>query len=351
MQENKLTLFGFGLIGGLLAALLAFFGNPGNMALCIACFIRDTAGALYLHTNATVQYVRPEITGIVLGALAISLFRKEYQSTGGSAPVVRFFLGMMTMIGALIFLGCPLRMVLRMSAGDLNAWIALPGFVGGIAAGTLFLRRGYSLGRSYENKPFAGGVLPAVLTAVLVLALIPSLLAVSSKGPGSMHAPVLLSLICGLIFGAVAQLSRMCFAGSFRNLIFTRDISMIMVICGVFAAMLIYNLTGGSFKLSFAGQPIAHSEHLWSMLGMFCVGLAATLAGGCPLRQLVLAGQGSSDAAMNVLGMFAGAAVAHNFGLASSPSGTTANGQIAVVIILAVLLLIGFLGCRNKENA
>lgn len=277
MQENKLTLFGFGLIGGLLAALLAFFGNPGNMALCIACFIRDTAGALYLHTNATVQYVRPEITGIVLGALAISLFRKEYQSTGG--------------------------------------------------------------------------VLPAALTAVLVLALIPSLLAFSSKGPGSMHTPVLLSLICGLVFGAVAQLSRMCFAGSFRNLIFTRDISMIIVICGVFAAMLIYNLTGGSFKLSFAGQPIAHSEHLWSMLGMFCVGLAATLAGGCPLRQLVLAGQGSSDAAMNVLGMFAGAAVAHNFGLASSPSGTTANGQIAVVIILAVLLLIGFLGCRNKEKA
>lgn len=349
MQENKLTLFGFGLIGGVLAALLAFAGNPGNMALCIACFIRDTAGALYLHTNATVQYVRPEITGIVLGALIFSLFRKEYQSVGGSAPIVRFFLGMMTMIGALIFLGCPLRMVLRMSAGDLNAWVALIGFIGGIAAGAIFLRKGYSLGRSYENKPFAGGILPVALAAVLVMALIPSLLAASVKGPGSMHAPVAAALICGLIFGAIAQYSRMCFAGSFRNLIFTRDITMLMVICGVFAAMLIYNIAAGSFKLSFAGQPIAHSDHLWSILGMFCVGLSATLAGGCPLRQLVLAGQGSSDAAMNVLGMFAGAAIAHNFGLASSASGTTANGHIAGIIILIVLLAIGFLGCRSRE--
>lgn len=351
MKENKLTLFGFGLIGGILAALLAFFGNPGNMALCIACFIRDTAGALYLHSNATVQYVRPEIIGIVIGALVFSLFRKEYKSTGGSAPVVRFFLGMMTMIGALIFLGCPLRMVLRMSAGDLNAWVALIGFVAGIAVGALFLRRGYSLGRSYENKPFAGGVLPAALVVVMVLALIPSFLAVSAEGPGSMHAPILLALLCGLVFGGVAQLSRMCFAGSFRNLIFTHDVSMILVIGGVFVAMLVYNLVSGSFLLSFAGQPIAHSEHLWSVLGMFCVGLAATLAGGCPLRQLVLAGQGSSDAAINVLGMFAGAAVAHNFGLASSANGTTQNGRIAVIVVLIILLVIGVLGCRNQEKA
>ena len=32
-----------------------------------------------------------------------------------------------------MFLGCPLRMVLRMAAGDLNAWVALIGFAGGVA--------------------------------------------------------------------------------------------------------------------------------------------------------------------------------------------------------------------------
>ena len=41
--------------------------------------------------------------------------------------MIRFVLGVIIMIGALVFLGCPLRMVLRMSAGDLNAWVALIG--------------------------------------------------------------------------------------------------------------------------------------------------------------------------------------------------------------------------------
>ena len=58
-----------GAVIGLLVMLLAIYGNPANMAICVACFIRDTAGALKLHTAAPVQYFRPEIVGIVLGAL------------------------------------------------------------------------------------------------------------------------------------------------------------------------------------------------------------------------------------------------------------------------------------------
>lgn len=38
-----------GAVLGAAAAALAFLGNPANMALCIACFIRDTAG---IHENA-----------------------------------------------------------------------------------------------------------------------------------------------------------------------------------------------------------------------------------------------------------------------------------------------------------
>ena len=119
---------------------------------------------------------------------------------------------------------------------------------------------------------------------------------------------------------------------------------------GAIVAMLVYNIAGGTFHLSFAGQPIAHSQHLWSILGMYAVGLAATLAGGCPLRQLVLAGQGSSDAACNVLGMFVGAAIAHNFKLASSAEGTTPAGRIAVVAVVVVLLLVGLVGTRQKKD-
>ena len=41
-----------GAVLGAAAAALAFLGNPANMALCIACFIRDTAGAMKLHQAA-----------------------------------------------------------------------------------------------------------------------------------------------------------------------------------------------------------------------------------------------------------------------------------------------------------
>lgn len=54
--------------------------------------------------------------------------------------MIRFILGMVIMIGSLIFLGCPLRMVIRMSAGDLNAWVALIGFVLGVGTGAFALK-------------------------------------------------------------------------------------------------------------------------------------------------------------------------------------------------------------------
>ena len=86
------------------SALLAYFGNPANMACCIACFIRDTAGALGMHQAEAVQYARPEIIGLVLGSFLISVATKEYRSTAGSSPMIRFVLGMIIMIGALVFL-------------------------------------------------------------------------------------------------------------------------------------------------------------------------------------------------------------------------------------------------------
>ena len=60
---------------------------------------------------------------------------------------------------------------------------------------------------------------------------------------------------------------------------------------------------------------------LWNFLGMVVAGLAFALAGGCPGRQLFMAGEGDGDAAVFALGMIVGAAVSHNFGLASSPQG------------------------------
>ena len=67
LSDSKKKLALAGAICGLVAACLAFLGNPANMAFCIACFIRDTAGALGMHQAEVVQYVRPEIVGLVIG--------------------------------------------------------------------------------------------------------------------------------------------------------------------------------------------------------------------------------------------------------------------------------------------
>lgn len=207
LSDSKKKLALAGVVCGLVAACLAYFGNPANMAFCIACFIRDTAGAFGMHQAEVVQYARPEIIGLVLGAFIISVATKEYRSTAGSSPMIRFVLGMVIMIGALVFLGCPLRMVIRMSAGDLNAWVALIGFVLGVATGVLALKKGFSLGRAYVTNKESGYVLPAIVVGILILSLATSLLKESQTGPGSMHAPVIMALVGGLIFGAFAQKS------------------------------------------------------------------------------------------------------------------------------------------------
>ena len=195
--DAKWKLFLSGAIFGLLAMLLAIMGNPGNMAICIACFVRDMAGAMKLHSAEAVQYFRPEIVGFILGSFLISIATKEYKATAGSSPLIRFLLGMMMMIGALVFLGYPLRMLIRMSAGDLNAYVGLIGF-----------------------------------------------------------------------------------AGSIRDLALLKDASLISVLGGLFVVMLVYNIATGNFHLSFTGQPIAHAQHLWNILGLYVVGFSAVLAGG-----------------------------------------------------------------------
>ena len=46
-----------GLMIGVIASLLVYFGNPSNMGFCIACFLRDTAGGLGLHRAAALSLI------------------------------------------------------------------------------------------------------------------------------------------------------------------------------------------------------------------------------------------------------------------------------------------------------
>ena len=341
-------------ITGILSVVLVLLGNPANMGFCIACFYRDIAGSLSLHSAAVVQYARPEIIGLILGSFFISIARKEFKPRGGSSPALRFIISFFVMIGALVFLGCPFRMVLRLAGGDLNALVALFGFIAGIIAGAVLLNQGFSLGRSYKQSPVEGGAISAVFFALLMILLfIPSLLVFSTSGPGSLRAPIAASLAVGLIVGALAQRNRFCMAGGIRDVFLFRDTTLISGLIMVFSAALIMNLVTGNFKPGFTGQSVAHTNWLWNFLGMALVGYGSVLLGGCPLRQTILAGEGNSDSAMSVLGMVAGAAFSHNFGLASSPKGPTFGGQVATILGFVVItgIALVIIQAKKKENS
>ena len=117
MKKENLFVILTGVIIGIAALVLTALGNPANMGFCIACFERDIAGAVGLHSAAKVQYVRPEIIGLVLGSFLMAIATKQWKARAGSSPALRFVLGAFVMIGALAFLGCPLRMVLRLGGG------------------------------------------------------------------------------------------------------------------------------------------------------------------------------------------------------------------------------------------
>ena len=358
VKRERIQIVIAGLIIGVIASLLVFFGNPPNMGFCIACFLRDTAGGLGLHRAAAVQYIRPEIIGLVLGSFGVALVKKEFSAKGGSAPVTRFVLGFFVMVGCLMFLGCPFRMILRLAGGDLNALLGLLGFALGILAGVFFLKRGYSLKRTYTQTKLDGVIFPVIQVVVFILLVAaPAFIFFTEAGggPGAKHAAVAISLIAGLIVGALAQRTRLCMVGGIRDIVLFREPKLLMGFGAILVSALVCNLILNGvgeatfFHLGFKGQPIAHTDGLWNCLGMLLVGFSCVLLGGCPLRQLVMSGEGNSDSAVTVLGLIVGAAFCHNFGLASSADGPTAAGKIAVLLGIAVVLVIACLNTFKKK--
>ena len=168
-----------------------------------------------------------------------------------------------------------------------------------------------------------------------------------------MYAALGISLLAGLFVGFIAQRTRMCFVGGWRDTMLIGNTYLFSAIATFFIGALVSNYVLGNFSSGlyhwgFADQYVAHTDHLWNFLGMTLVGITATLLGGCPLRQTVLSGEGDTDAGITVLGLIVGAAFSHNFLLASSPKGVGEFGPMAVIIGLIFSVAVGFL---MKEKA
>ena len=361
MKKALLQYGGAGIAIGAIASWLVRQGNPGNMGVCIACFVRDSAGAFggaSLNMGG-VAYLRPEIPGLVLGAALAAVAARDFRARGGPAFVLRFVMGFIFMAAALVFLGCTVRAWLRLGGGDLNALVGVVGLAAGIAAGSAFLRAGYTLGRSRDLPSASGWIVPVAavvllgLGAAASLGATPELLTVTpadAPTPGGKRAPLVVSLLAGLVVGVIAQRSRICTTGGIRDVILWRRFDKLFGIVGLVAGALAMNLVLGQFRLGFAGQPVAHVESLANFAAMAVAGLAAVLMGGCPLRQVVMAGEGDVDAGGALLGMSAGAFFAHGAQLASSPRGAAPGALTMLAVMALVLVGIGFLR-RERQPA
>lgn len=322
---------------GLLGVALALWGNPENSGICISCFLENSAGALGLHANERMQYLRPELLGFILGALASALAGKEFRSRGGSAPLLRLLSGIFLMVGCAAFIGCPIKLFLRLTAGDLTSLAGLAGLVLGVWVGLKGLAAGVGLTRPVPSAGHAGFWLPLfALAAVSVYWLRPEFIHFSTRGSGAQHAPVLLALGSGLVLGGLAQRSRFCVTGSLRDtLIMGRRNPLLWGLAAFVLVALVTNVASGQFRPGLYGQPGAHHDYLWSFLGMLLVGWLSVLIGGCPFRQLIKAGEGDADAGLVVVGMLLGAGLVQAWGLAATAAGVPLYGKIAVLVGLA----------------
>lgn len=146
----------------------------------------------------------------------------------------------------------------------------------------------------------------------------------------------LVTLAVGVAVGYLAQRSRLCFVGGVRDFLLVRDTALLKGALAFFLvawlAFPVAALLGGSvWELPPAGLSgpaeasvaalapavaAATPFRLWlpaviALTAGAGLGLASTLANGCPLRQHVLAGQGDRESWFYLGGFYGGAVVYH----------------------------------------
>ncbi len=100
-----------------------------------------------------------------------------------------------------------------------------------------------------------------------------SLLFYSIKGPGATNAPLLVSLFIAMAVGFIAQRSRFCTMGAFRDLVLFLQNHLLVGVCAFVVVAFITNPILSQFHPGFSNQPIAHNMHIWNFMGTVLAGL------------------------------------------------------------------------------
>lgn len=320
---------------GILGAVLSIYGNPINTGICISCFMENYAGALKLHNNIFMQYLRPEITFITVGSFAIALLRGEFKPRISPSFITYFMGGFFMIVGSAIFIGCPIKMLLRLAGGDITSIAGIIGLVTGVYFGVLVLQEGVDTS-GFTQKPLSNKITPAILPLLMLLLGIAPLVKSgifpeSLSGAGAEKAPIYLAILFSLLIGISSQYSRFCVTGSLRNSFILRNgFGFIALIILVSSALLV-NVFSGRLNIGIYGQPGSHTAYFWSFISMFLTGYIAVLIDGCPFRQLIKSGEGDINAQISFLGMLIGAAFVQNFQILSDASGPTLLGKLGLL--------------------
>ncbi|MCX7991025.1 MAG: YedE family putative selenium transporter [Proteobacteria bacterium] len=354
MKENLIFIF-TALLIGLFGALLSVWGNPINTGICISCFMENFSGALRLHNNMLMQYIRPEMIFIVIGSFVSAVVRREF-ITRYSASIIHSFLGGIFMIiGSAVFIGCPIKMLLKLAGGDLNSLAGIIGTIFGVWLAVRLLREDIdtSLFKTViKRNDRSSIIIPlSVIFLISLYFLKGELFAESVSGAGAEKSPVIYAISVGLIIGIFSQYSRFCVTGSIRNSIILRKTTGFMALLALVLSALIVNAIFERLKFGVIGQPGSHTEYLWSFISMTLVGYIAVIIDGCPFRQLVKMGEGDVNAFVCFLGMLIGGAFVQNFKILSDSSGPTLMGKIGVFSGILIFSFLSYnLILKNEKN-
>ncbi|MFR7899039.1 MAG: hypothetical protein ACLU6Y_03780 [Ruminococcus sp.] len=144
--------------------------------------------------------------------------------------------------------------------------MGLIGFIVGILAGVFFLKKGYTLKRSYKMQPVEGGIFPVRgnWNSCVLLIAAPAFIHFTEAdgGPGAKHAAIAISRSQDFVVGALAQRTRLCMVGGIRDVVLFGEWKLLLGFVAILVSALIGNMILGYFNPGFAGQPIAHTDGL-----------------------------------------------------------------------------------------
>lgn len=121
------------------------------------------------------------------------------------------------------------------------------------------------------------------------------------------------TLVLGFIAGYLGQRSRLCFVSGYRDVVLTRDTSLLRGVLGAFGGALLGYVVFSRLGGFLPGFPMLHESAAeqvlpWVLAVVGGIGLGAVgmLAGGCPFRMHVLAAEGRQGALFYLVGFYAG---------------------------------------------